>query len=169
MVVTADRIEDAFNTVRKIDYSLFYRPMLPRTGTSDLIKNEMVMEEILPDVILMPNAGTRAMMWQETASVRNDTPARFMIPIFTAVDLQEAILENCGRYRWEMCRKIQGVRWNDIRERSLTSDYYDYLQFYRKNRELSAENQDQINGGFGQGKEQFPGDLCQGLSELDQI
>ena len=53
------------------------------------------MEEILPDVILMPNAGTRAMMWQETASVRNDTPARFMIPIFTAVDLQEAILENC--------------------------------------------------------------------------
>ena len=155
MVVTADRIEDAFNTVRKIDYSLFYRPMLPRTGTSDLIKNEMVMEEILPDVILMPNAGTRAMMWQETASVRNDTPARFMIPIFTAVDLQEAILENCGRYRWEMCRKIQGVRWNDIRERSLTSDYYDYLQFYRKNRELSAETKDQIKGALTRAKNNF--------------
>lgn len=155
MVVTADRIEDAFNTVRKIDYSLFYRPMLPRIGTSDLIKNEMVMEEILPDVILMPNAGTRAMMWQETASVRNDTPARFMIPIFTAVDLQEAILENCGRYRWEMCRKIQGVRWNDIRERSLTSDYYDYLQFYRKNRELSAETKDQIKGALARAKNNF--------------
>ena len=155
MVVTADRIEDAFNTVRKIDYSLFYRPMLPRTGTSDLIKYEMVMEEILPDVILMPNAGTRAMMWQETASVRNDTPARFMIPIFTAVDLQEAILENCGRYRWEMCRKIQGVRWNDIRERSLTSDYYDYLQFYRKNRELSAETKDQIKGALTRAKNNF--------------
>ena len=113
------------------------------------------MEEILPDVILMPNAGTRAMMWQETASVRNDTPARFMIPIFTAVDLQEAILENCGRYRWEMCRKIQGVRWNDIRERSLTSDYYDYLQFYRKNRELSAETKDQIKGALARAKNNF--------------
>ncbi len=155
MLVTAERLEDAFNAVRKVDYSLFYRPMFPQQTTGDLLKNEMIMKEILPDVILMPNAGTRAMMWQETASVRNDTPARFMVPIFTAVDLQEAILENCGRYRWEMCRKIQGVRWNDLREHSLTSDYYDYLQFYRKNRELSAETKDQIKGALSRAKNNF--------------
>ena len=54
-----------------------------------------------------------------------------------------------------MCRKIQGVRWNDIRERSLTSDYYDYLQFYRKNRELSAETKDQIKGALTRAKNNF--------------
>lgn len=36
------------------------------------------MKEVLPNIILMPNAGTRAMMWQETAGVRRDTPARYM-------------------------------------------------------------------------------------------
>ena len=54
-----------------------------------------------------------------------------------------------------MCRKIQGVRWNDIRERSLTSDYYDYLQFYRKNRELSAETKDRIEGALARAKNNF--------------
>ena len=54
-----------------------------------------------------------------------------------------------------MCRKIQGVRWNDLREHSLTSDYYDYLQFYRKNRELSAETKDQIKGALSRAKNNF--------------
>lgn len=154
MLVTSDKLEEAFNEVRKVDYSIFYRPLFISDMPAEL-KNETVMQEILPDVILMPNAGTRAMMWQETASVRNDTPARFMIPIFTAADLQEAVLENCGRYRWEMCRKIQGVRWNDIREHCLTSDYYDYLQFYRKNRELSAETKEQVKSALQRAKNNF--------------
>ena len=51
MLVTAERLEDAFNAVRKVDYSLFYRPMFPQQTTGDLLKNEMIMKEILPDVI----------------------------------------------------------------------------------------------------------------------
>jgi hypothetical protein len=38
-----------------------------------------------------------------------------------------------------MCKRIQGSRWQDITEPSLTSEYSDYLQFYRTNRDLSAE------------------------------
>ena len=28
------------------------------------------------------------------------------------------MVETTGRYRWEICRKIQGVHWNDIRDKS---------------------------------------------------
>ena len=54
------------------------------------------------------------------------------------------MIENCGRYRWEMCRKIQGARWNDITTPSLTSEYSDYLQYYRKNFDLSAEAKEKL-------------------------
>lgn len=154
MLVTAEKIEDALNVIRKVDYAVFYRE-LTNHGLGKEMMHETLRQEILPDVILMPNAGSRAMMWQETASVRNDTPARFMLPIFTVADLNEMMLEITGRYRWEMCRKIQGVHWNDIRDRSLTSEYYDYLQFYRKNRELSADTKEQIKGALVRAKNNF--------------
>ena len=44
-----------------------------------------------------------------------------------------------GDFRWELCRRVQGMRWNDVTEHSLTSDYYDYVMFYSKNRDLSQE------------------------------
>jgi len=154
MLVSADRVQEAIDAIRKVDYSVFYRE-ITKTGLENEMAHEILMHEILPDVILMPNVGSRAMMWQETASVRNDTPARFMLPIFTTVDIKELMLEITGRYRWEMCRKVQGVHWNDIRDKSLTSEYYDYLQFYRKNRELSPETKEQIKGALTRAKNNF--------------
>ena len=50
MAVTVERIEEKMNQLRKLDYTLFYR------GTA---------KEILPDIILMPNVGIKALMWQE--------------------------------------------------------------------------------------------------------
>jgi len=49
-----------------------------------------------------------------------------------------------GRFRWELCRNIQGMQWNDIKVKSLTSEYMDYIQFYRKNRELSEEWREKV-------------------------
>ena len=43
-----------------------------------------------------------------------------------------------------MCRRVQGVHWNDVTDPSLTSEYCDYLQFYRKNHEISPENREKI-------------------------
>jgi hypothetical protein len=83
-------------------------------------------------------------MWQETSGVKTDTPARFMFPMFFGGDLDELMVELMGRYRWEICRRVQGVYWNDIRERSLTAEYCDYLQFYRKNNELSGDVKDKL-------------------------
>jgi len=154
MLVTAQKLEDAINKVRAIDYSVFYR----ETQFSDPdkgINREMIMKEIMPDIILMPNAGTRAQMWQETAGVKRDTSARFMFPIFTAVDIDDMMIDTMGRYRWEICRKIQGVHWNDIREKSLTAEYCDYLQFYRKNHELSPEAKEKVKSALLRGRNNY--------------
>ena len=83
-------------------------------------------------------------MWQETEGAKADTPARFMFPMFTTADIDDLMLVVVARYRWEICRHVQGVHWNDIRDKSLTSEYYDYLQFYRKNSALSSEAKEKI-------------------------
>lgn len=154
MLVTAQKLDIALDKIRKVDYSAFYREVVfsdPDKG----INREVIMKEVLPDIILMPNAGTRAMMWQETAGVKRDTSARFMFPIFTAVDIDDMMVETVGRYRWEICRKIQGVHWNDIREKSLTAQYCDYLQFYRKNHELSTEAKEKIKNALLRGRNNY--------------
>lgn len=154
MLLTAERIENAINEVRKVDYSAFYREITfsdPANG----INTERIMKEVLPDIILMPNAGSRVMMWQETAGVKTDTPARFMFPIFTSVDLDDMMLEVIGRYRWEMCRRVQGVHWNDVREKSLTAEFCTYIQFYKNNHDLSADAKEKIKGALSRAKNNY--------------
>lgn len=157
MSVTVEKLEEELNKARSIDFTLFYREVnfQGQGPGSDILSHEMMMSEVLPDIILMPNAGTRAMMWQETADKRRDTPARFLFPIFTAATLEDMMTETVARYRWEMCRKIQGVRWNDVREKSLTSEYCDYLQFYRKNRDLSADAKDKLKNAIARAKNNY--------------
>lgn len=154
MAITAERAEEAINKVRQLDYSAFYRDVLfsdPDKG----INQEWIKKEVLPDVILMPNAGSRALMWQETSGAKSDTPARFLFPMFTATDIDEQMIEVIGRYRWEICRRVQGVYWNDIREKSLTSEYCDYIQFYRKNSELSADAKEKIKTALARSRNSY--------------
>ena len=147
MLVTVEKLEESMNAIRNLDYSVFYRETLFSDPAKDNMR-EMIRKEVLPDIILMPNAGTKAMMWQETAGAKRDTPARFLFPIFTAADVDDMMLETVGRFRWEICRKEQGVYWNDIREKSLTSEYYDYIQYYRKNHELSPDAKEKIKSAL---------------------
>ena len=106
-------------------------------------------------MILMPNAGTRTLMWQETSGAKIDTPARFMFPIFSAVDLDDQMVECIGRYRWEICRRVQGVYWNDIREKSLTAEYCDFIQYYRKNSDLSADAKEKIKTALSRARNSY--------------
>lgn len=154
MLVTAEKINEAIDAIRRIDFSLFYREVAFSAPEKD-INREMIQKEVLPNVILMPNAGSKAMMWQETAGIKKDTPARFVFPIMTVADVGEMMIEVSGRFRWEMCRKIQGVRWNDITEPSLTSEYNDYIQYYRKNHELSAEAREKVKNALYKAKNNF--------------
>ncbi|MBD5451315.1 MAG: hypothetical protein HDR25_01610 [Lachnospiraceae bacterium] len=36
------------------------------------------------------------------------------------------------------------MAWNDVKVKSLTSEYMDYIQFYRKNRDLSDEAREKV-------------------------
>ena len=154
MLITVERLNDALDYLRSVDYSLFYHEIVFSDPDHGITK-ETLQKEILPYIILMPNAGSRSMMWQETAGSRRDTPARFIMPILTVVEPREMMTELCGRYRWEMCRKIQGMRWNDVTERSLTSEYCDYMQFYRKNHDLSAETKEKIKNALVKAKNNY--------------
>ncbi|MGN0483904.1 MAG: hypothetical protein ACI4HI_10170 [Lachnospiraceae bacterium] len=133
-----ERVEAVFEHMREIDYSLFYRERLYH-DPENKIDNTFVMKQVLPDIILMPTVGTRGIMWQDISEKKRDTPARFVLPAFFEGNLEQEVIKMCGAFRWEMCRTVQGVYWNDIREHSLTSEYNDYIQFYRKNSELSEE------------------------------
>lgn len=147
MLLTADRVKDALNAVRKVDYSVFYRPIM-FTNPEKGINSEEIMKEVLPDIILMPNAGSRAIMWQETAGIKRDTSGRMMFPMFTVSDVEDLMLEVIGSFRWELCRHMEGMRWNDVREKSLTAEYYTYMQFYKKNHELSVEAKEKIKSAL---------------------
>lgn len=154
MLVTAERITTAMNEIRKIDYSAFYREVM-FSDVEKGINNEKLMKEVLPDIILMPNAGGRAIMWQETTGVKRDTKGRVMFPILTASDVDNMMLEVVGSFRWELCRHIEGMRWNDVREKSLTAEYCTYLQFYKKNHDLSAEAKEKIKSTLIRAKNSF--------------
>lgn len=154
MLVTAEKINTALDYIREIDFSIFYRKIVFSDPEKD-INMEMIQKEVLPSVILMPNAGSRAMMWQEISGVRKDTPARIMFPILTVSNIQELMIDVAGRYRWEICRRIQGVRWNDVTDPSLTSEYNDYVQYYRKNPELSADAKEKVKNALQKSKNNF--------------
>lgn len=142
--VTAEKLKNALNEIEETDFSIFYHDALfsdPEHG----INTETVKELIYPNIILMPNVGIKAMMWQEAAGIRSNTPARFAFPIFLTTDMNDQMLATAARYRWEYCRKVQGVRWNDVTEKSLTGQYCDYLQFYKKNRELNADAKEKLS------------------------
>jgi hypothetical protein len=86
------------------------------------------------------------------------------MPIFLSEDLNKSLISLLGEYRWEITKTIQGVHWNDIKDPSLTSDYNDYIQFYKKNRDLNQEQKEkikkQINKSGGNLRRTFVQDYC---------
>ncbi|MDE7178402.1 MAG: hypothetical protein K2O59_11370 [Lachnospiraceae bacterium] len=153
-LVSADQVEEAFRKIRDIDFSAYYRDVIytnPELG----IGKESVGVEVLPDIILMPNVGTRGIAWQEIEGRKRTTPARMMVSIFQMEDLTNILVRLTGDFRWEMCKRVQGARWNDISEASLTSEYFDYIQFYRKNRDLSADAKDKIKLSMQKAKNSY--------------
>jgi len=141
------RVIESRNNIRKIDYTLFYRETVFVYNKKENI-HDVIHVEILPDMILLPVVGSRGAMWQEISGRDRMTPARMMLPVFDTEDLEKALIRMFAEYRWEMCKRTQGVRWNDVTDPSLTSLYYDYLQFYRKNSQISTEQKEKIKIGL---------------------
>lgn len=146
-LVSYRAVYDYINLIRNIDFSCFYRETTfsnPDIG----ITREFVQTEVLPDIILMPSVGQRGVMWQEIAGRKRTSPARFILPFFSNEEIDKILVRMCGEFRWELCRRIQGARWNDLSDPSLTAVYCDYIETIKRNRSLSAEQKEKIKSDY---------------------
>ena len=141
--IDAKLIAEQIERIREVDFTCFCRETVfsrPEIG----IVQEYVQVETLPRFILMPNFGSRVSLWQEIEGKKRTTPSRMLLPVMLAEDLEKYIIQLCGEFRWELCKRVQGVHWNDVTDPSLTSMYCDFLQFYRKNHDISPETREKV-------------------------
>lgn len=142
-LVTKEMVRAAMLELQEVDYSVFYREMM-LVDEEHGIKKEFIQKKVCPDVVLLSVAGSRGSMWQDISGRRRDSAGRFLLPILLDSDIKDNLIPMFGRFRWELCRTIQGASWNDIKVKSLTSEYSDYIQFYRKNKDLSEERREKV-------------------------
>lgn len=152
--VTVSMVAKAIEQIKKIDYTLFYRESFDKENMN-VLGRELLHFEFLPDIILMPNVGIRGVMWQEIEGKHRNSSARMFFSAFHLEDINLTMIRLAGEFRWEMCKRIQGSRWNDISDLSLTSEYFDYIQFYRKNQNLSSEAKEKVRSGLQRTKNSF--------------
>jgi len=141
--MTAERIREELATLRELDYQCFFREDIYQNEKAG-IPQMVVHNEYLPYFILMPNCGSRSVLWQEIEGKKRSTHSRMLMPLFNLEDLSDSITQVCGEFRWEMCKTEQGVHWNDLSEPSLTAEYCDYLQYFRKNQSLNPEQREKV-------------------------
>ncbi|MCR5323245.1 MAG: cyclic nucleotide-binding domain-containing protein [Lachnospiraceae bacterium] len=140
---TEAKINETVKKLLNIDFSLFHRETLysdPAGG----IEKEYLMKQVYPEFIVFPIVGQNVIMWQEINGRKRDTAGRFFVPAFAYNNLEDVMIKAFGRFKWELCKTIQGPNWNNIQFHSLTSEYADYIQFYKKNHDLSEERREKI-------------------------
>lgn len=147
--VTAAAINQTVNKIEKIDYTLFFREYLVAYEEVGLTRFE-VTERCTPEFILFPVYGRNGLMWQDLEGRKKCSHARILLPSFIEQDLPGVIMKMMAHYRWERCRTEMGAQWNNYRYPSLTSEYTDYLQFYKKNNDLSPERKEKVKAQLQQ-------------------
>jgi hypothetical protein len=153
-LVTPANVYEAFNEILEVDPAAFHRPVIYENTELGVAK-ENVHQQVMPDIILMPNVGTRGAMWQDIEGRKRNTPGRMFAPIFLLIDLKPMLIRLSGEFRWEMCKRIMGMRWNDLSDPSLTAEYCDYLQFYRTNRDLTVETKAEVKLELSRAKNNY--------------
>lgn len=147
--VTATAINQTVNKIEKIDYSIFYRQHFEAYEQAGLNRLEII-ERYTPEFILFPVYGRNGLMWQDLEGRNKSSHARILMPSFIEQDLPGVLLRMMAHYRWERCRSEMGAQWNNFRYPSLTSEYTDYLQFYKKNNELTPDRREKVKAQLQQ-------------------
>ncbi len=144
MLNTVNEIEKSMDKWLAIDYLLFYRDEIVTINHKGAYEKFNIQRQVLPNIIILPIFGQKGCMWQEIAAHSRKEPARFTLPMYKVHNDDDMLLYLFGKYKWEYTRTDLGVRWNDITVKSLTSEYNDYLMFYRKNKELNDISKNKI-------------------------
>ncbi len=151
-------INDLVVRLLQKDPTVFYRELM-YTNVAGGLEREYIMRPVYPEIILFPISGANGIMWQDISGKHRDSSGRFLMPRFFEGRPEDTMVRMLGRFRWELCRTIQGSSWNSIQVKSLTSEYCDYLQYFRKNHELSEEKKEklkmQIQHAKGNSRETF--------------
>ena len=142
-LVTPQRIEESMNRILQVDFSALHRETVysnPEKG----IRQELIMQVVRPDIILMPVFGAEGVMWQSLSGKLMNSPGRFLFPIFSAANQDELMIDTVAKFRWELSRALSAYSLSDYQEGSLVGDYSSYIQFYKKNRDLSSDAKDKL-------------------------
>ncbi len=142
LVMTPQKILAIFEDITAIDYSAFYHEILFEDMKANL--KETIRVDVRPDVIFAPNAGVKGILWQECEGMHRTTPGRMVISALHMENAHKTFIRMTGEFRWEMCKRTMGARWNDFATHSLTSDYCSYAQFFSKNRDLSYDAKEKL-------------------------
>ncbi len=142
-LLTSEQLNDAVNNCISIDYSAFYREQM-YSMPEKKINKEVIQLQVFPDIILFPVYGVNGVMWQDLSGKRSNTSGRFFFPAFFRGNINDTMITTIGRFRWELCKSIMGTAWNNVSVPSITAEYSDYVQFYRKNRELSSDKKEAL-------------------------
>lgn len=147
--VTGAAINAAVRKIEKVDYSIFYREVRSYYEEIDL-NNFTNIRRVTPDFILFPVCGSGCQMWQDIEGKVKTSHARVLMPTLSEGDIGTMVLRMMAHFRWEKCRTDMGANWNNYRYPSLTSEYTDYLQFYKKNSDLSPEKKEKVKSQLTQ-------------------
>ena len=142
-----NKIEDALEKLLDVDFSCFHREILFEKEELGILR-EFIQTRIVPNIILTPTAGNIFQHWQEREGRDKISPGRVCAPFIVTDDVYKRLLSASGCYRWEMTKTLMGPDWNNISQSSITADYTDYVQFFKKNRELSPEMKEKISQEF---------------------
>lgn len=169
------QIDDVVQGIRKLDYMVFNREVIVKTK----FRVEIIEAEVLPDFIILPTVGSRIMMWQDLESNNKRSKARFAIPQFFVGDLRKNIVLSLARFRWEICKTQKGPQWADPIEGGITGMYFDYINFYKKNPNLSEEAKAKIDEhirNYRSNRERFAADYMtyieyesKGIAKMNKV
>ncbi|MBP7654066.1 cyclic nucleotide-binding domain-containing protein [Candidatus Dependentiae bacterium] len=143
-IVTKERLENTLKEILDIDFSLFYREVRLVYGD----QADFVQKEVIPNFIIVPVSGSKAICWQEIDNRNKASRARIVVPLFATADLKEMLLLALAHFRWELAKTIVGPNWGDPIEGGMTGKYFDYTSTYKQSKELNAETKEKIKKQF---------------------
>ncbi len=140
-------MESRLDKLLEVDFSCFHREVLYEKKEMGILR-EFIQVRVVPNIIFTPTAGNIFQHWQEREGKDKMSPGRICVPFISTDDSYKLLLYASGCYRWEMTKTIMGADWNNISQTSITADYTDYVQFFKKNRELSPEMKEKVSQEF---------------------
>ncbi len=141
---TPKKLEAFIKKINDVDHGLFFRELTWKiTGHSELI-----MKEVKPYMILVPNSGIRVQLWQEIVNNSRSSRARFIVPTIFNGALEKSLVHSFANFRWELNKMIAGASWMDPVEGGFVGAFYDFSQYYNKMSELSLDAKEEIKSLF---------------------